>query len=118
MQAGSRRAARAGDPKLRPEKVRVRPFEAGAFRFSWLWDSGLAVHRLREVMRRPVRAEDGNVYDKKALEEYVRLSEASGELLSPVTQKPMDPGRFPKLSSFCMFHRLLPKPLNRDPALV
>lgn len=46
----------------------------------------------KQVMRRPVRAEDGNVYDKKALEEYVRLSEASGELLSPVTQKPMDPG--------------------------
>ncbi|CAE7456190.1 klhl3 [Symbiodinium sp. CCMP2592] len=46
----------------------------------------------KQVMRRPVRARDGNVYDKKALEEYVRLSETSGELLSPVTQKPMDQG--------------------------
>ncbi|CAE7335694.1 KLHL4 [Symbiodinium sp. CCMP2456] len=46
----------------------------------------------KQVMRRPVRAKDGNVYEKKALEEYIRLSESSGELLSPVTQKPMEPG--------------------------
>ncbi|CAE7244321.1 MX1 [Symbiodinium microadriaticum] len=46
----------------------------------------------KQVMRRPVRAKDGNVYEKKALEEYIRLSETSGELLSPVTQKPMERG--------------------------
>ena len=68
-------------------------------------------------MRRPVRAKDGNVYEKKALEEYIRLSETSGELLSPVTQKPMERGRFPKFSSFLGFAPP-PKPLQRNPALV
>ncbi|CAE7210612.1 Klhl18 [Symbiodinium natans] len=46
----------------------------------------------KQVMKRPIRARDENLYDETAFQEYVRLSETSGQLVSPVTEKPMEPG--------------------------
>jgi len=46
----------------------------------------------KQVMIRPVRAKDDNLYDETALQEYLRLSQTSGQLVSPVTEAPMEPG--------------------------